>query len=65
MPSEVRFSIVKKKLADHGWTLNRISGSHHIFVKKDDPRNVSIPVHGDKVMPVYVKKIDQICGEGN
>ena len=31
-----------------GWSLDRISGSHHIYSKgKDDP-SLSIPVHGSK-----------------
>ena len=64
MASEVRFSVIRKQLEEHGWFVSRINGSHHIFVKQGDPRNVSVPVHNQKVMPVYVKKVEQICSEG-
>jgi len=35
------------KLKKDGWTLDRISGSHHIM-KKDGCIPVSVPVHGKK-----------------
>lgn len=37
---------VIKMLKAAGWTLDRISGSHHIMVK--DGRAVSVPVHGGR-----------------
>jgi hypothetical protein len=33
MPSPVRFAIVRKLLESKGYRLDRISGSHHVFVK--------------------------------
>lgn len=42
---------LSKLLRKQGWTLNRISGSHHIY---DPPENlahlksVSVPVHGNR-----------------
>lgn len=56
MPSEVRFAVVRKLLEDGGWTLVRINGSHHYFTKAGSTP-LSIPVHGNKVKPVYVKQI--------
>jgi predicted RNA binding protein YcfA (HicA-like mRNA interferase family) len=44
MPSEVAFRDVRRKLEEHGWTLDRISGSHHVF-RKEGERPISIPVH--------------------
>ena len=38
---------VMKILKDHGWNLDRINGSHHIFTKLDC-RTVSVPFHGNK-----------------
>ena len=61
MPSEVRFAEVRKKLEAHGWTLDRISGSHHIF-RKEGSRNFSIPVHRGKVRPVYISLIEKEHG---
>jgi predicted RNA binding protein YcfA (HicA-like mRNA interferase family) len=33
-------------LEQHGWHLDRINGSHHIYVHPDG-RRVSVPVHGN------------------
>ncbi len=55
------FTKVRRLLESQGWTLVRISGSHHIFTKPGElPR--SIPVHRGKVKAVYVRKIQKICG---
>jgi len=37
---------VIKKLEEAGWSLNRISGSHHIMVHEG--RSVSVPVYGGR-----------------
>jgi len=37
-----------KVLENHGWSLLRIKGSHHIFGKSDEKIRLSIPVHGKK-----------------
>jgi predicted RNA binding protein YcfA (HicA-like mRNA interferase family) len=59
MPSKVRFSEVRKMLAGKGYRLDRIRGSHHIFVKAGSGL-ISIPVHGDKVNYDYVRKIEKL-----
>ena len=59
MASEKRFSEVRKILNHKGYTLARISGSHHVFVKPGE-NPVSIPVHKGKVKPYYVRKIKKI-----
>lgn len=38
-----------KLLIKEGWTVDRISGSHHIMVKGD--KTISIPVHAGKAIP--------------
>ena len=38
-----------KLLRANGWELDRIKGSHHIFVK--GTKTVSVPVHGSKDIP--------------
>lgn len=63
MPSEVRFSVVQKMLEEAGWSLARINGSHHIFVKPGQ-RSLPIPVHQGKVAPIYVSQAKKIIGEG-
>jgi len=35
-----------KEFQKAGWSIDRISGSHHIMVK--ETKTVSIPVHGSK-----------------
>jgi predicted RNA binding protein YcfA (HicA-like mRNA interferase family) len=36
-------------LSRRGWSLVRISGSHHIYIRAGPPRQiVSVPVHGNK-----------------
>lgn len=33
--------VLKKK----GYILHRVKGSHHIFIRQEDQRTVSVPVH--------------------
>lgn len=55
---------VKSDLLERaGWTLLRISGSHHIFAKPGEPDRITVPVHGGKVRDVYVKKIKKRTGQ--
>jgi len=32
----------------HGWTLLRVSGSHHIYGKQGSIVRLSVPIHGNK-----------------
>jgi predicted RNA binding protein YcfA (HicA-like mRNA interferase family) len=41
---------LKKLLEEHGWLLDRISGSHHIMIR-DGSRSIPIPVHGSTDLP--------------
>ena len=41
---------LKKILEEHGWTLDRISGSHHIMIR-DGNRSIPIPIHGTTDLP--------------
>ncbi len=49
-------------LESNGWTLKRVKGSHHTFTKPGE-RPVIIPVHHNKVKPVYVQEVKKICGQ--
>ena len=62
MASELPFRIVRRILESHGWTLQRISGSHHIFAKEGEPRLINLPVHAGKVKPGYVARIKRDFG---
>ena len=59
MASERRFSEVRKMLEAKGYRLDRINGSHHIFVKSG-VLHESIPVHNGKVKPHYVRQIEKL-----
>lgn len=59
MPSEVRFQEVRRRFEAHGWYLDRIRGSHHVF-SKPGRGSFPVPVHGGKVQAVYVKKIERL-----
>jgi predicted RNA binding protein YcfA (HicA-like mRNA interferase family) len=37
-----------KALEARGWTLARIEGSHHVYTRDDSPRNIPVPVHGNR-----------------
>ena len=52
---------VAKKLKEHGWTLDRIRGSHHIYVKEGF-RSVPVPFHGNKDLGILAKVILKEAG---
>jgi len=35
-----------------GWTLARIKGSHHVFLKAGQPERVVIPIHGNQPLKI-------------
>jgi predicted RNA binding protein YcfA (HicA-like mRNA interferase family) len=35
-------------LESNGWTLRRVSGSHHIYSKPGERKVLSVPVHGNQ-----------------
>jgi len=35
-------------LERNGWALERVQGSHHIFMKKGQTVRISVPVHGNR-----------------
>ena len=37
-----------KLVEDHGWQLQRIKGSHHIYSHPDREEILTIPVHGNR-----------------
>lgn len=61
MASDIRLAIVIRRLATHGCTLDRINGSHHIFIKEGEG-HISVPVHKGRVKPGYVRRIERQLG---
>ena len=39
-------------LESHGWSLQRINGSHHIYAKAGSPFRISVPIHGNGTLKV-------------
>lgn len=51
-----------KILEKNGWTLRRVSGSHHRYVKEGFPP-VTVPLHGAKDLKIgTVKSIERDTG---
>jgi predicted RNA binding protein YcfA (HicA-like mRNA interferase family) len=59
MAGEAKFKAIKKRLEALGYELVRVRGSHHIF-DKPYAYPVSIPVHGNKVKPAYVRMVEKL-----
>mgnify|MGYP001470717434 CR=1 FL=1 len=34
-------------LEQHGWVLQRIRGSHHLYMKHGNTTRISVPIHGN------------------
>jgi predicted RNA binding protein YcfA (HicA-like mRNA interferase family) len=52
---------VIKILKKNGWKLDRIKSSHHIYVK-DGCRSVPVPIHGNKDIGNFAKRILKEAG---
>ena len=59
MPSDVRYAVAKAMLNAKGYGLERVRGSHHIFVKPG-VKTFSLPVHHGKVKAAYVRQIEKL-----
>lgn len=46
-PMGITAKQIIKILKKHGWKLDRIKGSHHVFIKEGYDRPVVVPVHGN------------------
>jgi predicted RNA binding protein YcfA (HicA-like mRNA interferase family) len=51
----VTYAELAAVLKQQGWSLDRVTGSHHIF-RAPDGRMLSLPKHGKDMKPVYVKE---------
>jgi len=45
-----------KVVEQRGWNLKRITGSHYIYVKRSVNAILSIPVHGNRDLPIGTLK---------
>jgi len=54
-PKEATFDDVRRLLMQHGFQLERVTGSHHIFSRAD--ATFAIPVKANRVKSVYVRQV--------
>jgi predicted RNA binding protein YcfA (HicA-like mRNA interferase family) len=59
--NNARFNDICKLLELEGFSLDRITGSHHIFKRNDII--LVIPVHNKKVKSVYIRRVLEIIGD--
>ena len=45
-----------KLLESQGWTLARINGSHHIYIKPGNTIRITVPVHANKSLKLGLQK---------
>jgi predicted RNA binding protein YcfA (HicA-like mRNA interferase family) len=45
-----------RMLESHGWSLQRINGSHHIYAKAGSPVRISVPIHGHETLKVGLQR---------
>ncbi|MBE2267083.1 MAG: type II toxin-antitoxin system HicA family toxin [Anaerolinea sp.] len=64
-PENATMQEVETLLSRFGFTLARVSGSHHIYEYDDGDawKQVIVPLHGSKVKKVYVKKAVEVIDE--
>jgi predicted RNA binding protein YcfA (HicA-like mRNA interferase family) len=48
-----------KYLEKQGWHLDRIRGSHHVFVHANASRSITVPVHGKDIADHFAKSIQR------
>lgn len=63
--NDVPLQDVETLLVRFGFTLARVSGSHHLYEYESGEiwRQISIPVHGRKVKTIYVRKVIELIDE--
>jgi predicted RNA binding protein YcfA (HicA-like mRNA interferase family) len=64
-PVSATMQDVETLLLRFGFVLDRISGSHHLYVYRQGEvyRSIGIPLHGRKVKKVYVEKVIEMLDE--
>lgn len=43
-------------LQEKGWTLARVTGSHHIFVRPGENLRITVPVHGNRDLKIGLQR---------
>ena len=45
-----------RMLESHGWLLQRINGSHHIYAKAGILVRISVPIHGNEALKAGLQR---------
>ena len=45
-----------RMLESHGWSLQRINGSHHIYAKVGSTVRISVPIHGNESLKAGLQR---------
>lgn len=53
----VKIKALFEELKKKGWILDRIRGSHHVFVHSKAKRSVVVPLHSKELPDFYAKSI--------
>jgi predicted RNA binding protein YcfA (HicA-like mRNA interferase family) len=64
-PTSATMQEVETLLLQFGFLLDRVSGSHHLYVYREGGvyRSIAIPLHGRKVKKVYVEKVTELLDQ--
>lgn len=54
-PNAVTFREARQLLEAYGWTVDRVKGRHHIFVRRSQTQ--SVPHRRPTILAVYVRQI--------
>jgi len=57
-PNNATFLDIQTLLKQEGFDLDRVTGSHHVFIKGDI--TFVVPVHENKVKAVYVRRVIEL-----
>ena len=60
-PKDASFRDLRMLLLNEGFELDRVRGSHHIFIRTD--LTFVIPVHANRVKSVYVRRAIKLINE--
>jgi predicted RNA binding protein YcfA (HicA-like mRNA interferase family) len=58
-----KFADLQKLLLAHGFKLNRVRGSHEVYVREDVPEHVTIQPNGKEAMDYQIREFLRIVKE--
>ena len=53
----MKIKALVEELEKKGWKLDRVKGSHHVFIHQGAERSVVVPVHGKEIPDFFAKAI--------